>query len=535
MIEIFFNRKFVGFRQAKEHRVVVLTVVGKFVDCKVVFDEGRVFLAIDNGCLAICLAGHRGERYVRIGGGIFQNGIFGSACVGGSKHVVGGLVFRTVQTEIVDGNVFVGNIVHEQSAACCFCGVDVTQRNGKVHILRSGVAIKDVERKRLPTFAGDVVLVCVKLVVLVAVAFNVQAGGAVGVDCDVCRTFGQAGSVNPHGNFCCLAACDCKGLGQNTDVGVVCGQKVNFFVQRFGFFVVRQRVGCVNAVGGNFVPLARIDDTADNVFFFVQFKRNLAGILVFAGIRIQSPVLSFVGVFACFKSVLGNVCKVTVGNRQRGRTRICVGRGSVVFFEYGAKRNAQNDDGGNDNRNDCNNQFALFGKRLFYVCFFVTHCSIPFFVLLNTQNCIYECIIIQTKIDCNQIEDNRCDYGEIIMNFSAKNKTVAVLCGVLAGFVNGFLGGGGGVVVVSALLTVFSLNQKCAQATALLVILPLTAISAAVYVLGGFHDWADALWTTVGVIVGGIVGALILGGIKSNAAKIAFAVLLIFGGVKMFF
>lgn len=120
------------------------------------------------------------------------------------------------------------------------------------------------------------------------------------------------------------------------------------------------------------------------------------------------------------------------------------------------------------------------------------------------------------------------------MDFSAKNKTIAVLCGMLAGFVNGFLGGGGGVVVVSALLTTFSLNQKCAQATALLVILPLTAISAAVYVLGGFHDWSDALWTTVGVVAGGIVGALILGGIKSNAAKIAFAALLIFGGVKMF-
>jgi len=59
-------------------------------------------------------------------------------------------------------------------------------------------------------------------------------------------------------------------------------------------------------------------------------------------------------------------------------------------------------------------------------------------------------------------------------------KSALVLGGVVAGFINGFLGGGGGVVIVSLLLSVLKLDQKKSQATALLVILPLTVVSAVV-------------------------------------------------------
>ena len=64
------------------------------------------------------------------------------------------------------------------------------------------------------------------------------------------------------------------------------------------------------------------------------------------------------------------------------------------------------------------------------------------------------------------------------MELSAKNKWILVIFSAAAGFVNGFLGGGGGVIVVALLLAVAKLNQKYAQATALLIILPLTIVSA---------------------------------------------------------
>lgn len=103
----------------------------------------------------------------------------------------------------------------------------------------------------------------------------------------------------------------------------------------------------------------------------------------------------------------------------------------------------------------------------------------------------------------------------------------------MAGFVNGFLGGGGGVIVVALLLSAIKLNQKNAQATALLVILPLTLVSAAVYIFKGLVDWTPTLWVTLGVVAGGVLGALLLSKLKSNVLKIIFAVVLILGGIKM--
>ena len=121
------------------------------------------------------------------------------------------------------------------------------------------------------------------------------------------------------------------------------------------------------------------------------------------------------------------------------------------------------------------------------------------------------------------------------MTLSSKNKWILVIFSALAGFVNGFLGGGGGVLIVALLLAVMKLHQKRSQATALLVILPLTVVSAVVYLIRGNVDWQPTLWATLGVVVGGVIGALLLSKIKGNVAKMIFAVVLIAGGIKMLF
>lgn len=119
------------------------------------------------------------------------------------------------------------------------------------------------------------------------------------------------------------------------------------------------------------------------------------------------------------------------------------------------------------------------------------------------------------------------------MELSAKNKWILLIFASLAGFINGFLGGGGGVIVVALLLSTLKLHQKNAQATALVVILPLTLVSAAVYLLRGAVEWEPTLWVTLGVVAGGIAGALLLSKLKGNVVKIIFAVVLIAGGVKL--
>ena len=53
--------------------------------------------------------------------------------------------------------------------------------------------------------------------------------------------------------------------------------------------------------------------------------------------------------------------------------------------------------------------------------------------------------------------------------------------------------------------------------------------------LKGNVEWTPTLWATLGVVAGGIVGALLLSKIKGNVAKIVFALVLIAGGIKMLF
>lgn len=121
------------------------------------------------------------------------------------------------------------------------------------------------------------------------------------------------------------------------------------------------------------------------------------------------------------------------------------------------------------------------------------------------------------------------------MDLSAKSKWILVIFSAAAGFINGFLGGGGGVIIVALLLAVVKLHQKYSQATALLAVLPITVVSAAVYLFRGNVDWIPTLWTTLGVVAGGVVGALLLSKLKGNVVKIIFALVLIAGGIKMFF
>ena len=107
-----------------------------------------------------------------------------------------------------------------------------------------------------------------------------------------------------------------------------------------------------------------------------------------------------------------------------------------------------------------------------------------------------------------------------------------VLSGCGIGFINGF--GGGGVLVVAVFLALYALPQKNAHATALLVILPISLISALVYLLNGSVDWEYTLFATIGVVGGGAAGALLLNRLSGNVVKLIFSLLLLASGVRMF-
>ncbi len=119
---------------------------------------------------------------------------------------------------------------------------------------------------------------------------------------------------------------------------------------------------------------------------------------------------------------------------------------------------------------------------------------------------------------------------------SGKSKFfVCLACGVVVGFVNGFFGGGGGMIVVPLLIFLLGLEEKKAHATAIFVILPLSITSSIIYITKGNFEFLNLLWVSVGVLVGGIIGSVLLKKINNKALRIIFAIVMIVAGAKMMF
>lgn len=114
-----------------------------------------------------------------------------------------------------------------------------------------------------------------------------------------------------------------------------------------------------------------------------------------------------------------------------------------------------------------------------------------------------------------------------------KIKIKYVLLGSIAGILNGFFGGGGGMVVVPILNSIFKRDAKKSHATAILIILPLSVVSGLLYSYFGFARFSSVLPCAIGVIVGGGIGAFLLGKFTSKTVKIIFYILMFGAGIRM--
>ncbi len=110
-----------------------------------------------------------------------------------------------------------------------------------------------------------------------------------------------------------------------------------------------------------------------------------------------------------------------------------------------------------------------------------------------------------------------------------------LLCGTVCGFVNGFFGGGGGLLAVPFLCLVAKLGDKQAHATALAVMLPLTLVSLRVYFKTGISFVDGGLWIVAAVTAGGVIGAVLLKILPEKIVRFLFNLVMIGAGLKMFF
>ncbi len=118
-----------------------------------------------------------------------------------------------------------------------------------------------------------------------------------------------------------------------------------------------------------------------------------------------------------------------------------------------------------------------------------------------------------------------------------KQKALLILFGGVTGLINGFFGGGGGMIVVPVMTIIMKIQPKVAHATAIAVILPVSVISAITYFLSGVSSdlWSPLISVGLGVIGGGVLGALLLKKINNKLLIKLFAVVMLIAGLKMLF
>ena len=107
--------------------------------------------------------------------------------------------------------------------------------------------------------------------------------------------------------------------------------------------------------------------------------------------------------------------------------------------------------------------------------------------------------------------------------------------GVVTGMINGIFGGGGGMLTVPMLTVLYGLENKKSHATAILIILPVCIVSGLIYAALGNFKLSVGLPVTLGVIVGGILGAVLLKKLPSFWVGIIFSFIMFFAGAKMLF
>ena len=108
-----------------------------------------------------------------------------------------------------------------------------------------------------------------------------------------------------------------------------------------------------------------------------------------------------------------------------------------------------------------------------------------------------------------------------------------LLAGLAAGFVNGFFGAGGGMVLVPLLIWLVGLPDKLAFSSAISIILPLCVVSLGIY---GRHDMlplSDALPYLLGGAGGGVLAGLWFQKVPAKWLHLALGALILLGGVRL--
>ena len=106
-----------------------------------------------------------------------------------------------------------------------------------------------------------------------------------------------------------------------------------------------------------------------------------------------------------------------------------------------------------------------------------------------------------------------------------------IITGVFTGLANGIFGSGGGTIAVPFMERL--LNAHKSHATAIALILPLTIISATIYIFNINIPVKETIFISIGGIFGGFLGAKLLPKISGRMLHIIFGIFMLLASAKM--
>ncbi|MEA3445226.1 MAG: sulfite exporter TauE/SafE family protein [Bacteroidota bacterium] len=113
---------------------------------------------------------------------------------------------------------------------------------------------------------------------------------------------------------------------------------------------------------------------------------------------------------------------------------------------------------------------------------------------------------------------------------------VLLLIGLLAGFISGSFGVGGGIILVPALVFILGFTQHHAQGTSLaMMVAPVGLIAAWNYHKQGFVDIKVAAIILIAFFIGSYFGSMLAIKISGKLLQKIFGVMMIVAALKMIF
>ena len=106
------------------------------------------------------------------------------------------------------------------------------------------------------------------------------------------------------------------------------------------------------------------------------------------------------------------------------------------------------------------------------------------------------------------------------------------IIGLVGGFVSGFFGAGGGILIHPALTRIIKLDEYQARGTTLITVFPAVLIASIFYANYDYFDVSIAIKVALGGALGGFIGAKIMKKIPKFYLALIFDIFLIGVSIK---